>query len=234
MRIICIMILAGLIWVLAAPSASAAVTCANVRCASGTCIDTPSGPTCQPRLTCANTLCAAGNKCIESAAGPRCVANSEGPYIHPRPPYIKPSPPQTNRCRKVRETFHGHTYYRKVCDPVTQPSQPHHYTPPRTYPDYGRGHNRRHYGNRYGSGHVGSPYYPLGHGYNPRPQPRPVPLPHPRPNPDIMCPAVYNPVCAQKAVQCVRAPCPSVQQTFGNSCEASRAGYSVLYQGTCR
>lgn len=35
-----------------------------------------------------------------------------------------------------------------------------------------------------------------------------------------MCPAIYGPVCATVNVQCIKAPCPPVQQTFPAPCEA--------------
>jgi len=63
--------------------------------------------------------------------------------------------------------------------------------------------------------------------------PEPMPTPNSRPKEPIACPMVYDPVCAQKIVQCVRAPCPPVRQTFSNSCVAKADGYTVLYQGTC-
>ena len=241
-RWVLVVLFGGLAWFMTAPSALAAATCANIRCASGTCIDTPTGPTCQQRLTCASTLCAAGNKCIESASGPRCVPTSTWPGSQPRPPWTKPSPPVTNDCRMYRDSYRGQSYYRNNCHPRTQPTPPRYspprYTPPRTYPRYGshNGHNNR-WNNRnpYGQGHVHSQYCPPSHGYNPRPypQPRPIPQPQPQPRPD-MCPMHYSPVCAQKPVKCVRAPCPAVKQTFGNSCQASVAGYSVLHNGPCR
>jgi hypothetical protein len=37
---------------------------------------------------------------------------------------------------------------------------------------------------------------------------------------DMACLALYKPVCAKVEVRCVRAPCPPIHQTFGNSCEA--------------
>jgi len=35
-----------------------------------------------------------------------------------------------------------------------------------------------------------------------------------------MCPAIYGPVCATVNVQCIKAPCPPIQQTFPAPCEA--------------
>lgn len=34
----------------------------------------------------------------------------------------------------------------------------------------------------------------------------------------VMCTMEYMPVCAEVAVQCVRAPCPPIKETFGNRC----------------
>ena len=34
------------------------------------------------------------------------------------------------------------------------------------------------------------------------------------------CAEIYEPVCATVNVQCIRAPCYSVNQTFSNACEA--------------
>lgn len=41
----------------------------------------------------------------------------------------------------------------------------------------------------------------------------------PRNRPEI-CTKEYRPVCASKTVQCIRAPCPPIKQTYPNSCEA--------------
>ena len=35
-----------------------------------------------------------------------------------------------------------------------------------------------------------------------------------------VCIKIYQPVCAKVNVQCIKAPCPPMVQTFGNSCEA--------------
>lgn len=55
--------------------------------------------------------------------------------------------------------------------------------------------------------------------------PRPLP---PRPGPgggDMMCTQQYDPVCGERRGR---------QQTFGNACEAERAGYRILRGGECR
>ena len=35
----------------------------------------------------------------------------------------------------------------------------------------------------------------------------------------VMCTMDYTPVCAAVQVECVRAPCPPINQTFGNRCQ---------------
>lgn len=51
---------------------------------------------------------------------------------------------------------------------------------------------------------------------------------------EIYCPAVYDPVCAEINVQCVKAPCPPIRKTFSNSCEAGKNKLTkVLYKGEC-
>jgi hypothetical protein len=37
-----------------------------------------------------------------------------------------------------------------------------------------------------------------------------------------MCTADYSPVCATVAIQCIKAPCDPIQQTFSNSCNACK------------
>ena len=49
-----------------------------------------------------------------------------------------------------------------------------------------------------------------------------------------VCAEVYDPVCALVQVQCIRAPCPPVPQTFSNSCEACRNSLVESYaSGAC-
>ncbi len=193
--------------------------CANVRCATGSCIDTPEGPICHAQtLSCANVLCQQGNKCVESPTGPKCVPHYSQPTYPTYPNYpTYPSYPQQS-C-----AYGGHYYNgRLVCNQAPSWRHPYqygygyYYQPPRYYPPayYPP---RRNYGAWYHYGNV----------------PEQVEV-GPTPNDQIMCPAVYDPVCAEKAVQCVRAPCPAVRQTFGNNCEASREGYSVIHRGACR
>lgn len=215
---------------LAVPSVSASsITCANVRCAGGTCVDTPTGPVCQPqRLTCANMLCPQGKVCKETSSGPVCQPKKYPPI---EPPATPPYQGSSDGCKLVKHYSYGQAYYRRVCSPkpVVQPGYyNHHYYPrrPRRHP-YGYGYN--HHYPRYGYPR----YYPPRRPYTP-PAPTPTPAPNPDPGNGMVCTQQYAPVCAQKQVQCFRAPCPPVKQTFSNSCMASAQGYSVLYNGTCR
>lgn len=52
-------------------------------------------------------------------------------------------------------------------------------------------------------------------------------------NDQTVCPAIYAPVCASHQVQCVKAPCYPVYQTYGNSCEAGAQDAAVIHQGEC-
>lgn len=47
-----------------------------------------------------------------------------------------------------------------------------------------------------------------------------------------VCTMQYAPVCAEVQVQCIKAPCLPIQETFGNSCMAWKN--PVLYTGECR
>ncbi|MDD3793689.1 MAG: hypothetical protein PHI37_02670 [Candidatus Gracilibacteria bacterium] len=47
-----------------------------------------------------------------------------------------------------------------------------------------------------------------------------------------VCTMQYAPVCAEVQVQCIKAPCFPIQETFGNSCMAGKN--PVLYNGECR
>lgn len=49
-----------------------------------------------------------------------------------------------------------------------------------------------------------------------------------------VCMQVIQPVCATVQIQCIRAPCNPVQQTFNNACEACRNSLVQSYtEGTC-
>jgi hypothetical protein len=50
----------------------------------------------------------------------------------------------------------------------------------------------------------------------------------------VACTREYRPVCGQKQVVCITAPCNPVQQTYGNRCEMSADGATFLYEGACR
>lgn len=128
--------------VIGTPSVEAqSLSCANVRCA-GSCVDTPSGPVCDPlRQTCASTLCQQGNQCIETQSGPQCVPLS-GPNYNDYPPrynynaYHYNPRPWRRYWRGHRPSYGGWTpwYDRPVYNGWRhngwyQP--PHYYSPPR-------------------------------------------------------------------------------------------------------
>ena len=49
------------------------------------------------------------------------------------------------------------------------------------------------------------------------------------------CTADYAPVCATVEIQCIKAPCNPIQQTFSNSCEACKNSLAKSYiPGECR
>lgn len=48
------------------------------------------------------------------------------------------------------------------------------------------------------------------------------------------CTMEYAPVCGERDVVCVRAPCPPIQETFGNKCALDAAHARFLYGGECR
>lgn len=50
----------------------------------------------------------------------------------------------------------------------------------------------------------------------------------------VMCTMQYDPVCAEKQVVCIKAPCYPIQQTYGNACTAWADGAKVLYKGECK
>ncbi len=52
----------------------------------------------------------------------------------------------------------------------------------------------------------------------------------PRP---VVCTKEYRPVCGLVVVQCIKAPCPPLRQTFGNRCMAKAAGATVITEGAC-
>jgi hypothetical protein len=49
-----------------------------------------------------------------------------------------------------------------------------------------------------------------------------------------VCATNYEPVCAPVQVQCIKAPCPPIKETFGNSCEACKNTLVSTYtKGEC-
>ena len=50
-----------------------------------------------------------------------------------------------------------------------------------------------------------------------------------------MCTMEYMPVCASVQVQCIKAPCPAINQTFGNACSMrANKNATFLYTGECK
>lgn len=52
-------------------------------------------------------------------------------------------------------------------------------------------------------------------------------------NPDAVCTMEYAPVCVAHQVQCIKAPCYPVYQTYSNSCMARAADSKVIHEGEC-
>lgn len=50
---------------------------------------------------------------------------------------------------------------------------------------------------------------------------------------DIMCTMEYAPVCGEIQVQCVKAPCPPIKETFANTCIAKQSWATNLREGKC-
>lgn len=49
------------------------------------------------------------------------------------------------------------------------------------------------------------------------------------------CAQIYDPVCATVEIQCIKAPCYPIQQTFGNACEACLNSLVKKYiSGECK
>jgi len=154
-------------------------------------------------ITCANVRCA--GHCVETPAGPVCEPQ--------RLSCANTLCAQGNHCI---ETQSGPECVSTPSQPLQVPPQ----TPSQTAPQ--------------------TPWPPWPQ--NPTPSepvicPEPWPTPNPRPTPpikeSIACPMIYAPICGEKIVQCFRAPCPPLRQTFSNSCVASAEGYTVLYKGEC-
>lgn len=47
------------------------------------------------------------------------------------------------------------------------------------------------------------------------------------------CTMEYDPVCASTVVNCIKAPCPPIQKTYGNDCSACAAGADTYKVGEC-
>lgn len=51
---------------------------------------------------------------------------------------------------------------------------------------------------------------------------------------DTICTMEYAPVCASVQVQCIKAPCPAIEQTFGNTCQMNANSLAkFLYKWEC-
>ena len=49
----------------------------------------------------------------------------------------------------------------------------------------------------------------------------------------VACTMEYAPVCGSKQVQCIKAPCDPIIQTYGNSCQLKADGASLVHTGEC-
>lgn len=50
---------------------------------------------------------------------------------------------------------------------------------------------------------------------------------------DTVCTQIYDPVCGLVDVQCIKAPCPPLWQTFPNECFAELSAARDIRKGTC-
>lgn len=48
------------------------------------------------------------------------------------------------------------------------------------------------------------------------------------------CTEDYSPVCAKKQVECIKAPCPPVEETYTNRCFAEQDGATNIESGACQ
>ncbi len=49
----------------------------------------------------------------------------------------------------------------------------------------------------------------------------------------VACTREYRPVCGEVQIQCIRAPCNPIKETFSNSCLAKASDANILYEGVC-
>eukprot|EP00737_Agarophyton_chilense_P000729 gb/GEZJ01000805.1/.p1 GENE.gb/GEZJ01000805.1/~~gb/GEZJ01000805.1/.p1 ORF type:complete len:295 (-),score=7.42 gb/GEZJ01000805.1/:553-1437(-) len=107
-----------------APGPPFPITCAVVRCASGTqCIETKKGPQCVPFVppqpaSCAVILCFEGTKCVESPEGAKCVPFNE-PLPHPEPPTDPDVPSDCSKLECASDQFCIETPSGPQCTPDT-------------------------------------------------------------------------------------------------------------------
>jgi hypothetical protein len=50
---------------------------------------------------------------------------------------------------------------------------------------------------------------------------------------DTACTKEFVPVCGKYQVQCIKAPCPPLDTTYQNRCEAEKAGATDIKEGAC-
>ncbi len=50
---------------------------------------------------------------------------------------------------------------------------------------------------------------------------------------DTVCTEEYNPVCGELDVQCFRAPCLPLRETYSNECNAKKSGARIVSRGAC-
>lgn len=53
------------------------------------------------------------------------------------------------------------------------------------------------------------------------------------PDTQTECAPDHRLVCGEKEVQCIKAPCPPIKETYPNRCEAEKAGAKVISEGFC-
>lgn len=50
---------------------------------------------------------------------------------------------------------------------------------------------------------------------------------------EAFCTMQYQPVCGARQVQCIKAPCYPVYETYGNSCVLGAEGGTFIHEGEC-